>query len=160
MPRLRASMHLFWKHCLQLLTALSQFLAPLPRNATIWIKCWTGRRRTVTWFHFHICNRRWPFCPARSKPISVNSIVCQRPILVSVLTKIKLVYSKTCKLKENRSNGCLRLKPKSLTESIIPSTALLITTWTIQWNFWQFGHWPWLCQRSLPDSMGWTWNSR
>ena len=38
-PRLRASMHLFWKHCLQLLTALSQFLAPLPRNATIWIKC-------------------------------------------------------------------------------------------------------------------------
>lgn len=68
------------------------------------------------------------FCPARSKPISVNSIVCQRPILVSVLTKIKLIYSKTCKLKENRSNGCLRLKPKSLTESIIPSTALLITT--------------------------------
>ena len=38
-PRLRASMHLFWKHCLQLLSALSQFLAPLPRNATIWIKC-------------------------------------------------------------------------------------------------------------------------
>lgn len=57
-PRLRASMHLFWKHCLQLLTTLSQFLAPLPRNATIWIKCWTRRRRTVTWFHFHIFNRR------------------------------------------------------------------------------------------------------